>query len=182
MPAKPIHLVLVVLLALLTLLNVAGCKKAPRTASSPTVPLPPGVESAPLKIRLTAIPAGFTPVPGAVDPIRLTGADGGEITIAGGTSTDLAAAARNEEARFVGLPHGRSLGSIEMLCRLGRVLLTRGTYQDDPEEGGAEIEEIRISLLAARPLVLAYRYPAAGSRRERLDQALAVLQKLRPLP
>jgi len=168
MPAKPIQLLLLVLLAL------AGCKKTLPAASSP----PPGIKSSPLKIELTAIPAGFTPVPGAVDPIRLTGADGGEITIARGTSTDLAAAARTEEARLGGLPHGRSLGSIEVLCQFGRVLLTRGTYLDG---GGKETEEIRISLVAGGPLVFAYRYPAAGSRRERLDQALAVLQSLQPL-
>jgi|GEM_PF-5211421 len=178
MPAKPIHLLL---LALLPFLALAGCRKAPHASSSPAPPTPPSVKSAPLKIELTAIPAGFTPVPGAVDPIRLTGADGGEITIARGTSTDLAAAARNEEARFGELPHGRSLGSIEMLCQFGRVLLTRGTYQDDRDGGGKETEEIRISLVAGGPLVLAYRYPAAGSRRERLDQALAVLQSLQPL-
>lgn len=172
MPIKPLHILLLVLLAL------SGCKKAPHAALAPSLPAPPGVKSAPLKIELTAVPAGFILVAGALDPIRLSGADGSEITIARGTSTNLAAA-RNEEARLAALPHGRSLGSIEMLCQFGRVLLTRGTYLDGD---GAEVEEIRISLLAARPLVLSYRYPAAGSRRERLDQALAVLQSLQPLP
>lgn len=170
MPPKPLHILLLVLLTL------SGCKKAPHASATP--PTPPGVKSTPLKIELTAIPFGFTATAGAVDPIRLTSADGGEITIARGTSTDLAAAARSEEARLGGLPQGRSLGSIELLCQFGRALLTRGLYRD---EGGTEMEEIRISLLAAQPLVLAYRYPAAGSRRERLDQALAVLRNLQPL-
>jgi len=172
MPAKPLQILILLLLAL------AGCKKAPHTAAASAPPQTPhGVKSTPLKIELTAIPPGFTAAAGAVDPIRLTSADG-EITIARGTSTDLAAAARNEETRFGGLPQGRSLGSIELLCQFGRALLTRGLYQD---EGGTETEEIRISLLAARPLVLAYRYPAAGSRRERLDRALAVLRSLQPV-
>jgi len=173
MAAKPLQILL------LLLLTLAGCKKAPHAAAATSSPqTPPGVKSTPLHIELTAIPAGFKSVAGAVDPIRLTGADG-EISIARGTSTDLAMAARNEEARLGGLPQGRSLGSIELLCQFGRALLTRGLYRD---ESGTETEEIRISLLAARPLVLAYRYPAAGSRRERLDQALAVLRSLQPLP
>jgi len=173
MPAKPLQILILVILTL------AGCKKAPHAAAASSSPqTPPGVKSTPLKIELTTIPAGFKPVAGAVDPIRLTSTDGGEITIARGTSTDLAAAARIEEARFGGLPQGRSLGSIELLCQFGRALLTRGLYRD---EGGTETEEIRISLLAARPLVLSYRYPAAGSRRERLDQALAVLRSLQPV-
>ncbi|HEX3531764.1 MAG TPA: hypothetical protein VH988_32285 [Thermoanaerobaculia bacterium] len=176
MPTKPLRILILILLLLLAL---AGCKKAPHAAAVSSSPqTPPGVKSTPLKIELTAIPAGFRPVAGAVDPIRLTSADGGEITIARGTSTDLAAAARNEEARLGGLPQGRSLGSIELLCQFGRALLTRGLYRD---EGGTETEEIRISLVAARPLVLAYRYPAAGSRRQRLDQALAVLRSLQPV-
>jgi hypothetical protein len=175
MPAKPLQILV------LLLLTLSGCKKAPHAAAAASSPqTPPGVKSTPLKIELTAVPAGFTATAGAVDPIRLTSTDGGEITIARGTSTDLAAAARNEEARLAALPHGRSLGSIELLCQFGRALLTRGLYRD---EGGTETEEIRISLLSApgRPLVLAYRYPAAGSRRERLDQALAVLRSLQPL-
>ncbi len=172
MHAKPLQILI------LLLLTLAGCKKAPHAAAASSSPqTPPGVKSTPLKIELTTIPAGFKPVAGAVDPIRLTSADG-EITIALGTSTDLAAAARNEEARLDGLPQGRSLGSIELLCQFGRALLTRGLYRD---EGGTETEEIRISLLAARPLVLAYRYPATGSRRERLEQALALLRNLQPL-
>jgi len=171
MPPKPLQILLLVLLA------VSGCKKAPH--ASAVLPTPPGVKSTPLKIELTAIPAGFTATAGAIAPIRLTSADG-EITVARGTVPDLAAAARAEEARIIALPHGRSLGSIELLCQFGRAFLTRGLYRGDR---GTETEEIRIFLLSApgRPLVLAYRYPAAGSRRERLDQALAVLRNLQPV-
>jgi hypothetical protein len=147
MPAKLLRSLL------LTLLILPGCRKA-----KPPAPAPPSrtVKSEALKIEVAA-PAGFTAVPGAGDPLRLTGPDGGAVTISRGTGTDP--------------------GSVELLCQFGRAFLTRG-------RSGNQTETIRIFLVSApgRPLVLAYAYPAATSRRERLDQALAVLRSLRAVP
>jgi hypothetical protein len=161
------------LLVTLLVLSLAGCRKA---APPPTAPPPaPALKSELLKIEVTPVPTGFTAAAGPNDSLRLTSADGGVITIARGPGADLPAAVREEEKRVTGLPGGRFVGSIELLCQFGRAQLTRGRFQDD--------EEIRIFLIAAgRPLVLSYTYPAAGSERRRLDQALAVLQNIQSLP
>jgi len=167
------------LLFILLVLSLAACRKA---APPPTAPSPaPALKSLTLKIEVTALPAGFTPAAGEADPLRLTSVDAGVITIARGPGTDLPAAVRGEEKRVAGLPGGRFVGSIELLCQLGRAYLTRARYQG---KDGEETEEIRIFMVAApgRPLVLSYTYPAADSRRERLDQALAVLQNIQSLP
>jgi hypothetical protein len=154
MPAKLLRSLL------LTLLILPGCRKAKPPAPKP---IPPSrtVKSEALKIEVAALPAGFTAVPGAGDPLRLTGPDGGAVTISRGTGTDP--------------------GSVELLCQFGRAFLTRGRSLGDR---GDQTETIRIFLTSApgRPLVLAYAYPAATSRRERLDQALAVLRSLRAVP
>jgi hypothetical protein len=125
---------------------------------------------------LSGVPAGFTAVPGAVDPLRLISSDGGVITIARGTGTDLNAAVRAEEARVRGLG-GRFLGSVELLCQLGQAWLTRGQ-----PPGGTE--EIRIFLVVprSRPFVITSSYPAAGASPRRLNQALFVLKNFQTLP
>lgn len=140
---------------LLVLSILPGCGKAKPPVAAPP---PRAVKSEALKIEIPALPAGFTAVPGAGDPLRLTGPDGGAVTISRGTGT----------------------GSVELLCQFGRAFLTRGRFLG---HGGEETEEIRIFLVSApgRPLILAYTYPAATSRRERLDQALAVLRSLRSM-
>jgi len=130
---------------------------------------------------VTAVPAGFTAAAtGVDDPLRLTSNDGGVITITRGPGTDLPVAVRGEERRVSGLPGGRFVGSIELFCQLGRAYLTRAQYQG---KDGLETEEIRIFMVVGpgRPLVLSYTYSVAGSRRERLDQALAVLQNIQNL-
>jgi hypothetical protein len=161
------------LLFTLLVLSLAGCRKA---APPPTAPSPaPALQSTTLKVEVTTLPAGFIVATSPADALRLTSPDGGVMTITRGSGTDLPAAVRGEETRITGLPGGRFIGSIELLCQFGRAYLTRGRYPKD--------EEIRIFLVAAgRPLVLSYTYPATGSRRERLDQILAVLQNLQSLP
>jgi hypothetical protein len=136
-----------------------------------------------LGVSLAGVPSGFTAAPPTSDAVRLTRADGSVLVLARGTGgqagADLAAAVAAEETRIAGLPGGRYFGAVEVLCQLGRVQLTRGRYVED----GTEREEIRVFAVHPRTrggsLVLSYVYPASGSSRERLDQALAVLARVR---
>jgi hypothetical protein len=151
MPAKLLRSLL------LALLLLPGCRKAKSPAPKPA---PLIVKSESLKIEVPALPAGFTAVPGTGDALRLAGPDGGIATVRRGTGSGQGAK-----------------GSVELLCQFGQAFLTR-----DRSPGGDADETIRIFLTSAgRPLVLSYSYPAATSRRERLDQALAVLHSLRAM-
>jgi hypothetical protein len=171
--------------ALLLLMMIAGgCRRAPVPPPfDPNAPGPGWVVNKALGVSLAGVPPGFTAAPPAADALRLTRADGSVLVLARGTGgqagADLTAAVAAEAARIAGLPGGRYFGVVEVLCQLGRVQLTRGRYQ----EGETEREEIRVFAVHPRErghsLVLSYVYPASGSSRERLDQALAVLARIR---
>jgi hypothetical protein len=173
--------------ALLLLVIAGGCRRAPPPPPfDPNAPGPGWVVNKALGVSLAGVPSGFTAAPPAADALRLTRADGSVLVLARGTGgqagADLAAAVAAEEARIAGLPGGRYFGAVEVLCQLGRVQMTRGRYRDGGEDG-AEREEIRVFAVHPRErghsLVLSYVYPASGSGRERIDQALAVLARIR---
>lgn len=169
--------------ALLLLMIAGGCRKAPVPQYDPNAPGPGWVVNKAVGVSLAGVPPGFTAAPPAADALRLTRADGSVLALARGTGgqagADLAAAVAAEEARIAGMPGGRYFGAVEVLCQLGRVQMTRGRYQ----EGGTEREEIRVFAAhpreSGRSLVVSYVYPAAGSGRERIDQTLAVLARIR---
>jgi hypothetical protein len=160
---------------LVLLLAIHGCRQA-----KPSPPAQPAathrLESAPLQIALARVPSGFTAVPGAVNPLRLTAADGGEVAVFRGTRAEIHEAARAEEDRVERLPGGRFLGSAEMLCQLGPGMMTRERYRAK----GREVEEIRVFTTPdpGRPLVLAYSYPVGSPR---IAQAVEVLRRLERL-
>lgn len=166
---------------LLLLISTGACRKATVSTRQAAAPAPRRVESTALGIALAGVPAGFTIAPAAGEALRLERGDGGTLILFRGTDGQTAAV-RAEAARIGALPGGRYLGSIELLCQLGRAYLTRGQYQDK----GKMIEEMRI--FAAHPrapgrcLILSSTYPAATAGRERVDQALAVLAKIEAWP
>lgn len=169
---------------LLAVALATACAPSP----SPPEPAPPaGLEAPEIGLRLTALPAGFTPTrrqQGRLDFDAPAGAVGGtaaiEVRAAGASPYNLVAEARAYGERATGAG-GKFFGGNELVTPFGpaytaRALVDRGL-----------VEERAVFLLhpdgSERLVVLSLRYPPgdADGTRARMLQALDLVGALEPL-
>lgn len=164
-----------------------------REAADQGPPEPKRVESPPLGIALVGYERnGFELVSAEGETIELmrpAEGDEAEATLtyeAGPPQTagvNLVAAVNEQAAEIESRPDGRFLGQVELGSHLGTAYSTRGRYSGDD---GAEIEEIRVFAVhpsGDRLLSLTFRYrPTAGDAKARVEQAMAGLGLVEPLP
>lgn len=168
-------------LALALLLTVSGCasEPAPETTSRP------GVDNPDLGVSLASVPVGYKVVSNDAAGIHLqrTSPDApGDVWIEAApeqvAGVNLVAAVNDQKAAIEARPDGRFYGQTGLGSAPNApasAFLTRGRYTD---EGGSEVEEIRIFALhpmANRLLSVIYRFPPEGdTSQERAEQAIEI--------
>lgn len=167
-------------LALLAGLFAAAC--------SAPAPTPGGrVESRDLGLAIGTLPRGVVVATNQGTTLQLTGSTEkgpGQLTVTVGppeTSINLVETVKQQRATFEALPRGQYFGYRELVTPSGSAFTVRGRF----EEGGEEVEEVRVLALHPakdRRLSLSYRYPAGGDTEERMNQLLEVLGEIEAFP